>query len=142
MDAPTSEATCVRRERSNTPLQALTLLNDAVFVEASQAMARRIILECPDRSVEARARHAFRLGLTRPPRPEELARLAGFYQHQLARFRSGELDAAKVAGLGVKDPPTPLLSPAPPQGADAAELAAWTTVARVLLNLDETVTKE
>ena len=130
MDAPTSEATCVRRDRSNTPLQALTLLNDAVFVEAAQAMARRIVVECPDRSVDARARHAFRLCLTRSPRPEELARLTAFYEHQLARFRSGELDAARVAGLGVKDAPTPLLSPTPPAGTDAAELAAWTTVAR------------
>jgi hypothetical protein len=142
MDAPTSEATCVRRERSNTPLQALTLLNDAVFVEAARAMARRVVAECPDRSVEARARYAFRLGLTRSPRPEELSRLAAFYEHQLARFRSGELDAATVAGLDVKDPPTPLLRQAPPPGADAGELATWTTVARVLLNLDETVTKE
>ncbi len=142
MDAPTSDATCVRRERSNTPLQALTLLNDAVFVEAAQALARRIINECPGGTPEARGRHAFRLCLSRSPLPEELARLTAFYEHQLARFRSGELDAAKVAGLGIKDPPTPLLSPTPPPGTDAAELAAWTTVARILLNLDETVTKE
>ncbi len=142
MDAPTSEATCVRRERSNTPLQALTLLNDTVFVEAARAMARRVAAECPDRSPDARARFIFRLCLTRSPRPEELARLAAFYDHQLVRFRSGELDAARVAGLGLKDPPTPLLSPSPPPGADANELAAWMTVARVLLNLDETVTKE
>jgi hypothetical protein len=105
-------------------------------------MARRVVAECPDRSADARARYAFRLCLTRSPRPEELARLRAFYEQQLARFRSGELDAARVAGLDAKDPPTPLLSPAPPPGADAAELAAWTTVARVLLNLDETVTKE
>ncbi len=142
MDGPTSEATCVRRERSNTPLQALTLLNDAVFVEAAQALARRIIAESPDRSVDARAGRVFRLCLTRSPRPEERARISAFYQQQLARFRSGELDAAKVAGLGVKSPPTPLLSPTPTAGTDAAELAAWTTVARVLLNLDETVTQE
>jgi hypothetical protein len=142
MDAPTSEATCVRRERSNTPLQALTLLNDAVFVEASRAMARRVVAECPDRSAAARTRYAFRLALTRLPRPEELSRLTAFYEHQLARFRSGELDATRVAGLDVKAPPTPLLSPATPAGADACELAAWTTLARVLLNLDETVTKE
>jgi Protein of unknown function (DUF1553) len=140
--APTSETTCIRRDRSNTPLQALTLLNDAVFVEAAQAMARRIIIECPERSVDARARRAFRLCLTRSPRPEELARLTAFYEHQLARFRSGELDAAKIAGLGIKGPPTPLLCPSPPPGTDTSELAAWTTVARVLLNLDETVTKE
>src|SRR5262249_46841005 len=117
MDAPTSEATCVRRERSNTPLQALTLLNDAVFVEASQALARRVVAECPERSADARIRRLFRLCLTREPRPEERTRIAAFYEHQLARFRSGELDAARVAG------------------SSDAELAAWTTVARVLLNL-------
>ncbi len=142
MDAPTSETTCVRRERSNTPLQALTLLNDTVFVEAARAMARRSIVESPDRSIESRARRIFRLALSRPPTDEELSRLAAFYRKQLERFRSGKLDASKVAGLDVKDAPTPLLAPTPPAGSDAAELAAWTTVARVLLNLDETVTKE
>ena len=89
------------------------------------------------------ARHAFRLCLTRSPRPEELARITAFYRAStrpvpLGRARRGP----KVAGLGIKDPPTPLLSSTPPAGADADELAAWTTVARVLLNLDETVTKE
>jgi hypothetical protein len=143
MDAPTSETTCVRRDRSNTPLQALTLLNDTVFVEAAQAMARRILTECPDPAADARARYAVRLCLARSPRPEELARLAAFSDRQLARFRSGELDAATVAGLDPKAPrPTPMLAPTPLPGADPNELAAWTTVARVLLNLDETVTKE
>ncbi len=143
MDAPTSETTCVRRDRSNTPLQALTLLNDTVFVEAGQAMARRILAECPDRTTAARAGYAFRLCLARPPRQEELARLTAFFDRQLARFRAGELDAARVAGLGSQDPPpTPLLAPTPPPGSDPNELAAWTVVARVLLNLDETVTRE
>ncbi len=71
MDAPTSEATCVRRDRSNTPLQALTLLNDAVFVEAAQAMARRIVVECPDRSADARARPCL------PALPDPLAPARG-----------------------------------------------------------------
>jgi hypothetical protein len=143
MDAPTSETTCVRRDRSNTPLQALTLLNDTVFVEAAQAMARRILVECPDRTIVAHAGYAFRLCLARQPRPEELARLTAFFDRQLARFRTGELDATQVAGLGSKEPtPTPLLAPTPPPGSDRNELAAWTVVARVLLNLDETVTKE
>jgi hypothetical protein len=143
MDAPTSETTCVRRDRSNTPLQALTLLNDTVFVEAAQAIARRILTECPDRTIAARAGHAFRLCLARPPRPEELARLTAFFDRQLARLRAGELDAAQVAGLGSQDPPpTPLLARTPPSGSDPNELAAWTVVARVLLNLDETLTKE
>jgi hypothetical protein len=143
MDAPTSETVCVRRDRSNTPLQALTLLNDTVFVEAAQALARRLVAECSDHATESRARYAFRLCLARSPRPEELARLTAFFDHQLARFRSGALDALPVAGLaGKTPPPTPLLAPAPPPGTDPNELAAWTTVARVLLNLDETVTKE
>jgi mono/diheme cytochrome c family protein len=137
MDAPTSETTCLRRERSNTPLQALTMLNDAVFVEAAQALARRIVREAPAPTVEARMGFAFRLCLGRLPRAEELSRITAFYSDQLARFRGGELDASKIAGA---KPDEPLL--AVPDGADLNELAAWTTVARVLLNLDETVTKE
>jgi len=129
MDAPTSDTACVRRERSNTPLQALTLLNDAVFVEAAQALARRVVAEV-DGPTEARVSHAFRLCLARPPRPDELRRLSAFYDRQRARFRAGELDAAKATG-------------ATPKGdEDLSDLAAWTAVARALLNLDETVTKE
>ncbi|MDR3618362.1 MAG: PSD1 and planctomycete cytochrome C domain-containing protein [Paludisphaera borealis] len=132
MDAPTSDTTCVRRERSNTPLQALTMLNDAVFVEAAQALARRIVREAPAPTAEARIVLAFRLCMGRAPRPEELSRITAFYGDQLARLRGGELDASKIAGAAKADV----------DGADLNELAAWTTVARVLLNLDETVTKE
>ena len=139
MDAPGSETTCVRRERSNTPLQALTMLNDAVFVEAAGALARRLIREAPEPSEDSRLDLAYRLCLGREPRPEERARVLAFYNEQLARLRDGQLDAARV--VGSKDaPPTPLLD-APPD-ADPNELAAWTLVARALLNLDETVTKE
>jgi len=132
MDAPTSETVCVRRERSNTPLQALTMLNDTVFVEASQALARRILSERPGASTEDRICHAFRLCLSRAPRPAELARVTAFHNHQLSRFGIRELDAVRVAGAS-----TGSLG-----GARLDELAAWTTVARVILNLDETVTKE
>ena len=132
MDGPTSETVCVRRERSNTPLQALTLLNDTVFVEASQALARRILAERPGAGTDDRVRHAFRLCLARTPRPDELARITVFLDHQLSRFRAGDLDAARVAGAA-----TGSLG-----GVNLDELAAWTTVARVILNLDETVTKE
>jgi Protein of unknown function (DUF1553)/Protein of unknown function (DUF1549)/Planctomycete cytochrome C len=141
MDAPTSDTVCVRRERSNTPLQALTLLNDTVFIEAARALALRILRECPNACTDSRIRHAFQLCLARGPHPDELIRLTTFLDHQLARFQSGELDAAKVAGRGPgQPPPSPLL--APPAGLNLNELAAWTTVARVILNLDETVTKE
>jgi hypothetical protein len=141
MDAPTSETVCVRRERSNTPLQALALLNDTVFVEAARALARRVLVECPSAADEDRIRRAFRLCLARPPRPEELARVRAFFDQQLSRLRSAELDAARIAGIPGKEPSTsPLLAPIP--GVEPSELAAWTALARVLLNLDETVTRE
>ena len=141
MDAPTSETVCVRRERSNTPLQALTLLNDTVFVEAARALALRVLAELPEASDEDRIRHAFRLCLVRGPRPEELVRLKSFVEHQLSRLASGELDASSIVGhLTGQRPPTSLLSA--PEEMDLKQLAAWTTVARVILNLDETVTKE
>jgi hypothetical protein len=141
MDAPTSETACLRRERSNTPLQALTMLNDDVFVEAARALARRLVREAPAPTAEARIGLAFRLCLGRTPRPEELSRISAFYADQLARLRAGELDASRIAGAeGSKPPASPLL--AVPEGVDLNELAAWTTVARVMLNLDETVTKE
>jgi len=130
-DAPTSEIACVRRERSNTPLQALTLLNDAVFVEAARALARRV-LDRGGEPFEDRVRLAFRLCLTRPPRDGEVRALAAFHDRQLARFRAGEADPVKVAGLDASAAGSP----------DTAELAAWTTIARALLNLDETITKE
>lgn len=139
MDAPGSETTCVRRERSNTPLQALTMLNDDVFIEAAGALARRLIREAPEPSEDARLNLAYRLCLGREPRPEERARVLAFYNEQLARFRDGQLDASPIVAPN-PDPPTPLL--AVPSDADPNELAAWTIVARVLLNLDETVTKE
>lgn len=139
MDAPGSETTCVRRERSNTPLQALTMLNDAVFVEAAGALARRVLRESPEPSEDSRLNLAYRLCLGREPRPEERARVLDFYNEQLARFRDGRLDASRILGP-TTNPPTPLL--AVPEGVDHNELAAWTVVARALLNLDEMVTKE
>jgi hypothetical protein len=131
-DAPTSETTCPRRERSNTPLQALALLNDAVFVEAAQALARRAAEEGGP-SAEGRIGRIFALCVSRAPTAEELAAVLAFHEGQLARFRSGELDAQKVAGAeaeGCRD------------RCDVADLAALTAVARAILNLDETITKE
>jgi hypothetical protein len=122
-DAPSGEACVARREVSNSPLQALTLLNDEVFMEAAQALARRVT-ENPD-SPEQRAIVLFRRCLTREPSANELARLTAFYQAQRQRLARGELDAGALAGA---------------QEGEAAEQAAWVTVARALLNLDETVT--
>ena len=126
-DMPTSEVACVRRERSNTPLQALTLLNDPAFVEASRALGRRIVAEGP-KDAEGRAELAFRLCVGRQPHEDEVDSIVEFQARQVDRLRSGELDAAKING---KDS----------QG-DPIEQASWATVARALLNLDETITKE
>ncbi|MBX7168722.1 MAG: PSD1 and planctomycete cytochrome C domain-containing protein [Pirellulales bacterium] len=133
-DAPTADVTCPRRTRTNTPLQALNLLNDQVSFEAAQALARRVVTERADTPGE-RAERAFRLCLGRRPAADELDRLAAFYDAQLARLKAGELDAE----LLTRAPGLPELTDAP---LDRLELAAWTTVARVLLNLDETITKE
>jgi hypothetical protein len=125
-DAPSREYCTARRVRTNTPLQALTALNDPVFFEAARALAARTIKEAPA-PAEQRAAHAFRLCTARRPEPPELAPLVSFEEAQLARFRADPEAARAVAGA--------------PTG-DAAELAAWTMVANVLLNLDETLTKE
>ncbi len=123
-DAPNGEACVARREVSNTPLQALTLLNDIVFTEASQALGNT--LAAAGGTVEGRVRNAFRRVATREASKEEVALLVKFYEAQKKRFETKELDAAKVAGSGT---------------GDATERAAWTTVARALFNLDETITK-
>lgn len=128
-DQPTSEVTCVRRERSNTPLQALTLLNDPVFVEAAQALARRILREAPPEEIE-RITHAYTLCLGRRPRAAEASRVAAFLAARRAALSAPGADPAPIAG------------PDLPDNLDPVEAAAWTTFARVLLNLDEMITKE
>lgn len=124
-DGPSGEACLARRDRSNTPLQALTLLNDTVFMECARALGRMAVRA--DGDEPARVELLFRRCLTRPPSKEESARLVQFYQVQYARFASGELKACDL--LDVKE------------GERLNEQAAWTAVARVLLNLDETITK-
>jgi hypothetical protein len=124
-DAPSGEACVARREVTNTALQALTMLNDAVLVEAAQALARRAV-EHPGET-EDRAAYLFRLCLVRPPSAGELTRLAKFYEAQRARFATDPDRAEAVAGHG--------------EG-PAADRAAWTATARAILNLDEFVTKE
>jgi hypothetical protein len=134
-DGPSAEVVCARRIKSNTPLQALTMLNDEVFVEAAQALARRVIEERPDAPADERLATVFRLCLARQPDDVERKTIAEFYDAQLKRFKEGEkgVDAAKVA---LQDPAKK------PAGMDLPQLAALTTVARSILNLDETVTKE
>ncbi len=130
-DAPNREVCTLRRSRSNTPLQALVTLNDPVYIEAAQALARRIVKEGGAESA-ARIDCAFRVCLARPPSAAESSRLTRLLEESLAEYRADEAAAKKMATepLG-----------AAPEGADLAELAAWTVAANVMLNLDEMLMK-
>ena len=130
-DAPSREICSVRRNRTNTPLQALVTMNDPVYVEAAQALARRMAKDGGATAAD-KARHGFRLVLSRPPSDNEVAKLVKLHADTAAEFAK---DKAKATSLAT-DPLGPL-----PEGADAVNLAAWTTVANVLLNLDETLMK-
>ena len=134
-DAPNGDAACVRRLRSNTPLQALTSLNEPQFVEAAQALARKSVNE-GGKTDDQRITFAFRQVLSRLPQAEELKALRRLLNQQRARIAEGWLNAAEMA-VGKSEPVTSL-----PPGVTPATLAAHTAVARALLNLDETITKE
>jgi hypothetical protein len=124
-DAPNREVCTLRRPRSNTPLQALVTLNDPVYVEAAQALALRMA-QSPG-SVTDKAKFGFRLCLTRLPRSAELQQLVKFHDEERESFAKEPAKAQQMAGIksGTKSQ-------------DAADLAAWTVIGNVLLNLDET----
>ena len=128
-DAPDANSACTRRVRSNTPLQALALANDRSFVELAQGFAVRVLTEAEPYD-EGRLRHAVRCALCREAEEAELARLSEFLQDQQTAY-SANPELAKAAA------PTNL-----PEGVPVEAGAAWTTVARVLLNLDEFITRE
>ena len=130
-DAPSREECCAERTRSNIPQQALAMLNDPSYVEAARAFAARIVTECPG-SVEERIAWAFRQALQRPPRDEELQTLVPLERRQRAAYEAEPQNAAALLATGQAPRPA---------GVDPAELAAWTHVARVLLNLHETITR-
>jgi hypothetical protein len=130
-DAPNREFCLVRRTRTNTPLQALVTLNDPVYVEAAQALARKIAADKAATPTE-RAGHAFRICLSRPPHPDEIARLVRLYE-QTRNHMQAHADQARVLAA---DPLGPL-----PKSASPADLAAWTVACNVLLNLDEMLMK-
>jgi len=130
-DAPSREVCTPRRIPTNTPLQALVTLNDPVYFEAAQALARRMIAEGGPIASE-RAAHGFRLCLAREPRPEEVDVVLALVADEHARYR----DSPREAIIMATDPLGPL-----PEGADPAEAAAWTVAANVLLNLDEFLTR-
>ncbi|HRQ72669.1 MAG TPA: PSD1 and planctomycete cytochrome C domain-containing protein [Phycisphaerales bacterium] len=130
-DAPSREFCLPRRIRTNTPLQALVTLNDPALVEAAQALARRVMTE-GGADPAARAGYAVRVCLARRATEAEVGRLVALYESELAHYRARPTDAGALA----TDPLGPL-----PEGMGAAEAAAWTTVANVLLNLDEFLTR-
>ncbi|GIW82160.1 MAG: hypothetical protein KatS3mg105_3967 [Gemmatales bacterium] len=131
-DAPSREACVLRRERTNTPLQALLLMNEQQYFECARHLAQRMMREGGKQPHE-RLAFAYETVLARPPEPSELAELATAYRDFLASFRKEPEQARKVIHVG-NSKPDPTFDP--------VELAAWTMVANLILNLDETVTKE
>ncbi len=129
-DANSRMACRVKRPRSNTPLQALTLMNDPVYVEAAMAFAKRVLTEQPAAQTDARLTHAFRLATGRAPRTDELATLSNL----LSAERKARATDAKTAKEFVGKFELPA-------GITAEEFAAWYAVAAALLNLDETISK-
>jgi len=126
-DAPSGMTTCTRRNRSNTPLQALTLMNDAAFHEMAQAFAVRLLREAP---AAGRLEHAFRVALARAPRAKEAERLQSLLATERDELATHQEEAGKLLGSGT------------PKDLDRVELAAWTSMARVILNMDEFITRE
>lgn len=127
-DATSREQCTVRRIRTNTPLQSLTLLNDEAAMEMARALAKRMFLEI-EGDTKSRLNYGFRLCTGRHAKPAELDRLAALYDQQLANYKAAPQTADKLLKGEARELPSP-------------EMAAWTLVANVLLNLDETLTKQ
>ncbi len=130
-DAPSREICTLRRISTNTPLQAFVTLNDPAYVEAAQGLARRIVAQGGD-SIEDRSAFALRLALARPPQAAQIDQLVALYRSELDHYRRDPTAAAEMA----TEPLGPL-----PSGYDVSELAAWTVVSNVVLNLDGLLTK-
>ncbi len=134
-DAPNGDMSCVRRVRSNTPLQALATLNEPVFLEAARALAAHTLVD-GGQTDDQRLNFAFRRCLARRPDGAERAELLSFLEKETHRYQDGELNPWEL--LGGNDALTPFL----PRNESPAQVAGWTALSRVLLNLDETITKE
>lgn len=131
-DAPNGDMSCVRRSRSNTPLQALTTLNEPLFLETARALALKTVREGGPTDTD-RLRFAFRRVVSRAPSDKEADMLLTLLAKQVAK------NPANAWELAADDPANP---PKLPAGITPGQLAGWTTVSRVLLNLDEAITKE
>ena len=131
-DAPDREKCTARRTITNTPLQALVLMNDPTYIEAARVLAGRMLTE-GGKTAAARINFAFRLATGRLPNPQERAVLVEAAQEALADYRLHSDEAAALLKVGASGNNSRL---------NRKELAAWTTVASMILNLDETITKE
>jgi hypothetical protein len=131
-DAPDREKCTARRLLTNTPLQALVLLNDPTYVEAARALATRTLTQAGSGPAE-RVRYAFELATARPPNANEMAILERQARQELDHYRQDPGAAQKLIHVG-ESPVNTQLNP--------SELAAWTMVTGTILNLDETMTKE
>jgi hypothetical protein len=129
-DAPDRETCTVRRSRTNTPLQALVLMNDPTYLEASRKLAERLLIGAA--GTDERIELGFRLATCRPPTAAELTVLRRLFEEQLGAYRKDPAAARKLLSNGEAGRDEKL---------DPAELAAWTTIASVILNLDETITR-
>ena len=121
----------MRRERTNTPLQMLLLMNDPQYVEAARALAERSLREAGDKP-EQRVAYMFRLCTARSPRDGEIAELLSFREEALVEFEAAGEAAAKLVAVGESPPDASM---------EKQDLAAWTMVANLILCLDEVVTK-
>lgn len=130
-DAPSRETCTVKRPRTNTPLQALVLMNDPVYIEAARAFGLEIMKNGGSK-IDDRVGYAFRACLSRNPSEAELDRMTNAFHKELQHFLDHRADANQLVNIGATPPPTDV---------DPVELAAWTILAQVLLNLDETITK-
>jgi len=131
-DAPSREECTAQRPASNTPQQALTLLNDPTYVEAARLFAQRILSQ-PLYSTDHRLVFAFRQALSRQPRPEEIKVLDDLLQRQREHFSADKASASAVVSVGQAPAPKEL---------DVVELASWTNLSRAILNLHETITRK
>ncbi|MGY8770326.1 MAG: PSD1 and planctomycete cytochrome C domain-containing protein [Pirellulales bacterium] len=130
-DSPESNTSCTRRDRSNTPLQALTLLNEEGFVEAAQTLAVRVLSEMPEATNSDKLRHTFQLCLKRVPNSQEMAALNSLLEAELKDPSSATTPVRRFISAQSTLP-----------NINEANLMTWTTIARTLLNLDEFITRE
>ena len=127
-DAPASNGTVCRRDRSNTPLQSLNLLNDPVFMETARALAVRVLRES-DHGLQKRLRYAFELCLTREPEPDEVEALLDYYTRKIRILEEEPESVEELLPLNLA-------------GISQVQGAAWVGLGSVLLNLDEFITRE